>query len=82
MSTLSSTVTAASPSWQPLQKDTRERYEATGRRSSTTHRADASLVFETADNLEGRRGAGRAMLAAGMPSTAAFAATDYNALAS
>ena len=43
--------------------------------------ADHDLVFETTDNLEGGgEVAGRAMLAAGMPSTAVVAATDYNAL--
>ena len=65
-----------------FQKDTRERYEAY-REALVDHgiEPDASLVFETADNLEGTgEEAGRAMLAAGMPSTAAFAATDYNAL--
>ncbi|MGD0448823.1 MAG: substrate-binding domain-containing protein, partial [Candidatus Dormibacteria bacterium] len=43
--------------------------------------ADHDLVFEATDNLEGGgEVAARAMLAAGMPSTAVVAATDYNAL--
>jgi diguanylate cyclase (GGDEF)-like protein/PAS domain S-box-containing protein len=65
-----------------FQTDTRERYEAY-REALVDHgiEPDASLLFETADNLEGTgEEAGRAMLAAGMPSTAVFAATDYNAL--
>src|ERR1019366_4823378 len=42
--------------------------------------ADRDLVFEATDNLEGGgEMAARAMLAAGMPSTAVVAATDYNA---
>ena len=41
---------------------------------------DPSLVFPAPDSLErGGRIAGAAMLAAGLPSTAVFAATDYNA---
>ena len=65
-----------------FQADTRERYEAY-RKALVDHgiEPDDSLLFETADNLEGTgEEAGRAMLAAGMPSTAVFAATDYNAL--
>ena len=65
-----------------FQSDTRERYEAY-REALRDHgiEPDDSLLFETADNLEGTgEEAGRAMLAAGMPSTAVFAATDYNAL--
>jgi signal transduction histidine kinase len=43
--------------------------------------ADHDLVFEGTDNMEGGgEVAARAMLAAGMPSTAVVAATDYNAL--
>ncbi len=65
-----------------FQADTRERYEAY-REALVDHgiEPDARLLFETADNLEGTgEAAGRAMLAAGMPSTAVLAATDYNAL--
>jgi diguanylate cyclase (GGDEF)-like protein/PAS domain S-box-containing protein len=65
-----------------FQSDTRERYKAY-REALRDHgiEPDDSLLFETADNLEGTgEEAGRAMLAAGMPSTAVFAATDYNAL--
>ena len=65
-----------------FQPDTRERYKAY-REALRDHgiEPDDSLLFETADNLEGTgEEAGRAMLAAGMPSTAVFAATDYNAL--
>jgi len=43
--------------------------------------ADHNLIFEATDNLEGGgEMAARAMLAAGMPSTAVVAATDFNAL--
>src|ERR1035438_10100120 len=43
--------------------------------------ADRDLIFEATDNLEGGgEMAASAMLAAGMPSTAVVAATDYNAL--
>ncbi len=65
-----------------FQSDTRERYEAY-REALTDHgiHPDHSLFFETTDNLEGSGElAARAMLAAGMPSTALVAATDYNAL--
>jgi len=65
-----------------FQADTRERYDAY-REGLATHgiAPDHSLLFETADNLEGTgEAAGRAMLAAGMPSTATVAATDYNAM--
>jgi diguanylate cyclase (GGDEF)-like protein/PAS domain S-box-containing protein len=65
-----------------FQSDTRERYQAY-REALADHgiEPDDSLLFETADNLEGGgEEAARAMLAAGMPSTAVFAATDYNAL--
>jgi DNA-binding LacI/PurR family transcriptional regulator len=65
-----------------FQADTRERYEAY-QEALVDHgiEPDTRLLFETADNLEGTgEAAGRAMLAAGMPSTAVFAATDYNAL--
>ena len=80
---MSSTVTAASPSWAASFKRTRESATRPTGEALVDHgiEPDASLVFETADNLEGTgEEAGRAMLAAGMPSTAAFAATDYNAL--
>jgi diguanylate cyclase (GGDEF)-like protein/PAS domain S-box-containing protein len=65
-----------------FQSDTQERYNAY-LEALRDHgiEPDDSLLFETADNLEGTgEEAGRAMLAAGMPSTAVFAATDYNAL--
>ncbi len=65
-----------------FQADTRERHEAY-REALVAHgiEPDDRLVFETSDNLEGSgEEAARAMLAAGMPSTAVFAATDYNAL--
>jgi len=65
-----------------LQADTRDRLDAY-REALTAHgiTPDDSLVFETADNLEGTgQAAARAMLAAGMPSTAVVAATDYNAM--
>jgi diguanylate cyclase (GGDEF)-like protein/PAS domain S-box-containing protein len=65
-----------------FQSDTRERYEAY-REALTDHgiHPDDSLLFETSDNLEGSGElAAKAMLAAGMPSTALVAATDYNAL--
>ena len=65
-----------------FQSDTRERYEAY-REGLAAHgiTPDDSLLFETSDNLEGTgEAAGRAMLEAGMPSTAVIAATDYNAL--
>ncbi len=43
--------------------------------------AEEDLVFEATDNLEGGGDyAAKQMLAAGMPSTAVVAATDYNAL--
>jgi diguanylate cyclase (GGDEF)-like protein len=42
---------------------------------------DPGLVFEAADNQQaGGEGAGRAMLAAGLPSTAVLAGTDNNAI--
>ncbi|MGO8687874.1 MAG: diguanylate cyclase domain-containing protein [Candidatus Dormibacteria bacterium] len=65
-----------------FQADIRERYE-TYREGLVAHgiTPDERLLFETADNLEGTgAAAGRAMLAAGMPSTATVAATDYNAM--
>jgi diguanylate cyclase (GGDEF)-like protein/PAS domain S-box-containing protein len=65
-----------------FQADTRERFEAY-RDALTAHgiAPDSSLMFEAADNLEGSgEAAARAMLAAGMPSTAVIAATDYNAM--
>jgi len=66
----------------PFQPDTRERLDAY-RDALTDHgiATDDSLLFETSDNLEGSgEAAGRAMLAAGLPSTAVVAATDFNAL--
>ena len=65
-----------------FQPDTRERLDAY-REALTDHgiAPDDSLLFETSDNLEGSgEAAGRAMLAAGLPSTAVIAATDFNAL--
>ena len=65
-----------------FQPDTRERLDAY-REALTDHgiAPDDSLLFETSDNLEGSgEAAGRAMLAAGLPSTAVVAATDFNAL--
>ena len=65
-----------------FQPDTRERLDAY-REALTGHgiAADESLLFETSDNLEGSgEAAGRAMLAAGLRSTAVIAATDFNAL--
>jgi diguanylate cyclase (GGDEF)-like protein/PAS domain S-box-containing protein len=66
----------------PFQPDARERLDAY-RDALTDHgiATDDSLLFETSDNLEGSgEAAGRAMLAAGLPSTAVVAATDFNAL--
>ena len=66
----------------PFQPDARERLDAY-RDVLTDHgiATDDSLLFETSDNLEGSgEAAGRAMLAAGLPSTAVVAATDFNAL--
>jgi diguanylate cyclase (GGDEF)-like protein/PAS domain S-box-containing protein len=63
------------------QHDIRERHEA----YCTVLRAhgiepDRSLCFAVANNREdGGREAARRMIAAGLPSTAVFAATDYNA---
>ncbi len=65
-----------------FQADIRERYDAY-REGLITHgiTPDQSLLFETTDNLEGTgEEAGRALIAAGMPSTAVVAGTDYNAL--
>ena len=65
-----------------FQPDTRERLDAY-REALTDHgiAPDDSLLFETSDNLEGSgEAAARAMLAAGLPSTAVIAATDFNAL--
>ena len=65
-----------------FQADTRERLDAY-RKALAAHgiTPDDGLVFETRDNLEGSAEvAARAMLAAGMPSTAVVAATDYNAM--
>lgn len=65
-----------------FQPDTRERLDAY-REALTDHgiASDDSLLFETSDNLEGSgETAARAMLAAGLPSTAVIAATDFNAL--
>jgi DNA-binding LacI/PurR family transcriptional regulator len=65
-----------------IQTDVRERYEAY-REALLSHgiQPDGGLLFETADNLEeGGEEAGRQLLAAGMPSTAVLAATDFNAI--
>ena len=52
-----------------------------GPRRPRASRPGDDLVFEATDNLEGGgEVAARQMLAAGMPSTAVVAATDYNAL--
>ena len=64
------------------QSDIRERYEAY---CQTTARhgiqPDDRLLFEATDNAErGGVEAGEAMLAAGLPSTAVVAGTDYNAI--
>ena len=64
------------------QLDIRERLDAY-REALASNGLDAreDLFFKTVDNLEdGGEIAGRSMLAAGMPSTAVVAATDYNAL--
>jgi diguanylate cyclase (GGDEF)-like protein/PAS domain S-box-containing protein len=63
--------------------DIRERYEAY-RSTLLEHgiEPDPSLVFEADNNLEHAAvPAGRALLAAGLPSTAVFAATDLTAVA-
>ena len=65
-----------------FQTDVRERYEAY-REALLSHgiEPDPGLLVETADNLEGGgEEAGRRLLAAGMPSTAVLAATDFNAI--
>ncbi|WP_127504659.1 substrate-binding and GGDEF domain-containing protein [Actinoplanes solisilvae] len=62
--------------------DQQERYE-TYRRTLRAHgiEPDPDLVFAAADNQEaGGAGAARAMLAAGLPSTAVVAGTDLNAM--
>ncbi len=64
------------------QSDIRERYEAY-RQTLASHgmESDERLLFEATDNVErGGAEAGEAMLAAGLPSTAVLAATDYNAV--
>ncbi|MGA2529032.1 MAG: EAL domain-containing protein [Acidimicrobiales bacterium] len=64
------------------QSDIRERYEAY--RQCLSHHGiepDDDLLFEVSDNVErGGTEAGQALLAAGLPSTAVVAATDYNAI--
>jgi diguanylate cyclase (GGDEF)-like protein/PAS domain S-box-containing protein len=64
------------------QSDIRERYEAY--RQTLAHHGiepEDRLLFEATDNVErGGAEAGRAMLAAGLPSTAVIAGTDYNAV--
>ena len=62
--------------------DQRERYE-TYRRSLIAHgiTPDPDLIFDAADNQKaGGESAARAMLAAGLPSTAVLAGTDLNAI--
>ena len=80
---LVSTDTAASPSWAASSSPTRASAATpTGRRSSTTGSPPMTASSSrpaTTWRAAARRPA-RAMLAAGMPSTAVFAATDYNAL--
>ncbi|MGO9961881.1 MAG: EAL domain-containing protein [Acidimicrobiales bacterium] len=64
------------------QSDIRERYEAY-RQTLASHgmQSDGGLLFEATDNVErGGAEAGEALLAAGLPSTAVLAATDYNAI--
>jgi diguanylate cyclase (GGDEF)-like protein/PAS domain S-box-containing protein len=64
------------------QSDIRERYEAYCQ--TLVRRGvepDMRLLFEAIDNVErGGAEAGEAMLAAGLPSTAVVAGTDYNAI--
>ncbi len=64
------------------QSDIRERYEAYCQ--TLGHHGiepDDRLLFEATDNVErGGAEAGEAMLAAGLPSTAVVAGTDYNAI--
>jgi DNA-binding LacI/PurR family transcriptional regulator/signal transduction histidine kinase len=65
-----------------VQSDIRERMDAY-REALALHGIDPSddLFFSATDNLEsGGEVAGRSMLAAGLPSTAIVAATDFNAL--
>ncbi|MGD0834863.1 MAG: diguanylate cyclase [Candidatus Dormibacteria bacterium] len=65
-----------------FQTDVRERYEAY-REALLSHgiEPEADLLIETADNLEDSgEAAGRQLLAAGLPSTAVLAATDFNAI--
>ena len=64
------------------QSDIRERYEAYCQ-TLARHGVDPDdrLLFEATDNVErGGAEAGEAMLAAGLPSTAVVAGTDYNAI--
>ncbi|MGO8723875.1 MAG: EAL domain-containing protein [Acidimicrobiales bacterium] len=64
------------------QQDIRERYAAY-RESLSRHgiEADEKLLFVASDNVErGGTEAGEAMLAAGLPSSAVLAATDFNAI--
>ncbi len=66
-----------------IQSDIRERLDAY-REALTLNgiEPDDALVFEADDNLAvGGEAAARRMLAAGLPSTAVIAGTDYNALA-
>ncbi len=65
-----------------FQTDIRERYEAY-REALLSHgiEPDPDLLIETADNLEeSGEEAARRLLAAGLPSTAVLAATDFNAI--
>ncbi len=64
------------------QHDIRERHEAY-RDALLAHgiEPDGRLLYDTGDNVElGGDRAGKAMLAAGLPSTALVAATDFNAV--
>ena len=64
-----------------VQYDLQERYEAYRETlRSLGAEPDPALFFAASDNLEGGgRAAARALLVAGVPSTAVVAATDYNA---
>ncbi|MGO9583751.1 MAG: EAL domain-containing protein [Acidimicrobiales bacterium] len=64
------------------QYDIRQRYDSY-RESLALHgiEPDENLLFEVSDNVErGGAEAGEAMLAAGLPSTAVIAGTDFNAI--
>lgn len=64
----------------PAQADIRDRLDAY-REALALHDIREDFLYEAADNLEaGGEVAARRMLAAGVPSTAVVAATDYNAL--